>query len=126
MCLAVGEEALTGLAAEQTGLAHPQQRRRGVELLLELLVHRLRERRAGVEADEVCEVTGTGLKKCTPTTLSGRFVTAAIFTGGMEEVLLARMGSGCTTSSSLRKSSSLRCSTSGAASTTSSRSAFPD
>jgi hypothetical protein len=39
-------------------------------------------------------ITGTGLKKCMPMTLSGRLVSAASFVIEIEEVLEARMTSG--------------------------------
>ena len=43
-----------GLAAEQAGVDHPlQQRRGGVQRLLELLVQRLGDRLGGVQADQV-------------------------------------------------------------------------
>ena len=37
---------------------------------------------------------GTGLKKCIPITLSGRFVCAAIFVMDMDDVLEERITSG--------------------------------
>jgi hypothetical protein len=67
--------------------------------------------------------TGTGLKKCTPTTWPGRFVALAILMTGIDEVFVARIPSGLTMASSLPNRSSFSDSISGAASTTRSRSA---
>ncbi len=47
-------------------------------------------------------ITGTGLKKCIPMTLSGRFVAAPRSAIGIEDVLLARTTSGRVTSSRRR------------------------
>ncbi len=47
-------------------------------------------------------ITGTGLKKCIPSTLSGRVVAAPRSAIGIDEVLLARITSGLVTSSSRR------------------------
>ena len=52
----VGVETAARLATEQAGVDHPrEQRRGGVERLLELLVERLGDRLGGVEADQVGE-----------------------------------------------------------------------
>src|SRR5699024_7063326 len=51
---AVAVEAAPALASQQPRLDHPQQeRRRVVQRLLELLIHRLRDRLDGVQADQV-------------------------------------------------------------------------
>ncbi len=50
--------------------------------------------------------TGTGLKKWTPRTFSGRRVAIAIFMIGIEEVLLARIASGLSTILSSRPNTS--------------------
>jgi hypothetical protein len=47
-------------------------------------------------------ITGTGLKKCIPSTLSGREVAAPRSAIGIDDVLLARITSGLVTSSSRR------------------------
>jgi len=52
-------------------------------------------------------ITGTGLKKCIPMNRSGRWVTAAIFVIGMDEVLLARIVGSRQMPSSRLKSSRL-------------------
>ena len=54
--------------------------------------------------------TGTGLKKCIPSTRSGFEVPAASFMIGTEEVFEARNSASGSTSSSLRNSSRLVCS----------------
>ncbi len=53
-------------------------------------------------------ITGTGLKKCRPTTRSGRLVAAAMSTIVSELVLLAKIVSGPHSRSSSRKSSCFR------------------
>jgi hypothetical protein len=67
--------------------------------------------------------TGTGLKKCSPTTCSGRPVAMASFMMGMADVFEARMASSATTLSRVAKTSSLSGSDSDTASSTSWRSA---
>ena len=67
--------------------------------------------------------TGTGLKKCRPTTCSGRRVAMASFMMGMADVLDARMASSATTLSRVANTSSLSGSDSDTASSTSWRSA---
>ena len=63
--------------------------------------------------------TGTGLKKCTPMTCSGRAVTVPSFMIGIDEVLLARIAESSTsTRSSSRKMSTFIASSSTTASTT--------
>ena len=57
--VAVAVEPAARLAAEEAGIDHPrQQRRRGVQRLLELLVERDGDRHRGVEADQVGEGEG--------------------------------------------------------------------
>ena len=56
--------------------------------------------------------TGTGLKKCMPSTRSGFEVSAASFMIGTDEVLEARKSASGRISSSLRNSSRLVCSSS--------------
>ncbi len=69
-------------------------------------------------------ITGTGLKKWSPTTASGRLVCIASFMIGIDDVFEASTASPATTiSSRARKTSALRASSSTTASTTSSRSA---
>jgi hypothetical protein len=69
-------------------------------------------------------MTGTGLKKCRPSTDAGRSVAMASFITGIDDVLLARMASSASTAlSSPRKTSSFSASFSITASTTSWRSA---
>mmetsp|Transcript_829 Transcript_829/g.2682 ORF Transcript_829/g.2682 Transcript_829/m.2682 type:complete len:301 (+) Transcript_829:604-1506(+) len=70
------------------------------------------------EINSTTFMTGTGLKKCMPTTLSGRFVAEAIFVMLMDEVLLARTTSGFVILSKARNSSCLSGSSSVAASIT--------
>ena len=70
-------------------------------------------------------MTGTGLKKCIPMTLSGRPVDAAIWVIEMDEVLLARIASGGAFSSICSKIWALSAAFSVAASTTRSASATP-
>ena len=53
------------------------------------------------------DIIGAGLKKCTPTTRSGRSVTTAMSMTGRVEVLVARMPSALTTRSSSLNSSVL-------------------
>ena len=68
--------------------------------------------------------TGTGLKKCRPTTLPGRWVAMASFMIGIDEVFEARTASSASTASSrARKTETFTSSSSETASTTSSRSA---
>ncbi len=68
-------------------------------------------------------ITGAGLKKCTPTTLSGREVVTAISVTDSDEVLVARMVVGWQISSSAEKIARLSSSCSGTASMTRSTSA---
>ena len=68
-------------------------------------------------------ITGTGLKKCMPITLSGRLVRAAIFVIEIDEVFEARMTSGFRMRSRSRKISDLISNFSVAASTTRSQAA---
>src|SRR5918996_5799040 len=68
-------------------------------------------------------MTGTGLKKCMPTTWSGRAVTAASEAIGIEDVLDARTAPFGSTSSARRKTSSLTAASSTTASTIRSASA---
>ncbi len=65
-----------------------------------------------------------GAKKCRPSTLSGRFVTAAISSMSSVEVFEARIASGLTVASSLAKIVFLRSIRSTTASTTMSTSAI--
>ncbi len=68
--------------------------------------------------------TGTGLKKCTPMTCSGRLVAMPSFMIGIDEVFDAKIASGSsTTLSSAVNTSVLTCSFSATASTTRLRSA---
>ena len=66
--------------------------------------------------------TGAGLKKCMPTTRDGRPVATEISVTDSDEVLVARIVSGCVIASSRAKISRLSSSFSGTASTTSSTS----
>ena len=68
-------------------------------------------------------MSGTGLKKCAPTTRSGRSVTLASSVIGMAEVLLARMARGGQRRSSSRKTSCFNALSSKTASTAKSASA---
>lgn len=55
----VDVEPAPGLAAQEVGIDHPlQQRGRGVERLLELLVERLGDGLGGVETDKVGQGEG--------------------------------------------------------------------
>ncbi len=63
-------------------------------------------------------ITGAGLKKCRPTTCSGRAVATAISVTLSDEVLVARMASGWQTRSSSAKIRCLRSRRSGTASIT--------
>src|SRR5512138_678794 len=71
-----------------------------------------------VSTTSTSRMTGTGLKKCRPTTRSGRRVAAASSTIGMDEVLLARIAAGPQARSSAANSSFLSRGSSVAASTT--------
>src|SRR6516225_4804345 len=76
----------------------------------------------GITSTRRC--TGTGLKKCRPTTCAGRVVAWATWTMGIEEVLVARITSGrSATRSSSANRAALTAGSSVAASITSSRSA---
>ena len=69
-------------------------------------------------------MTGTGLKKCMPTTWLGRLVAAAILVTEIDEVLVARRESFLTISSISANSFTFRSTCSSAASTTRSQSAM--
>ena len=69
-------------------------------------------------------ITGTGLKKCRPSTDAGRLVAMASFMTGIDDVFEARMASSASTALSMpRNTSSFSASFSITASTTSCRSA---
>src|SRR6516164_1337338 len=140
-------ETLTRFFAQPARLDHAQQQgRRTVVRFFEFLEHFVRDQFERVQANEIGQPqgthrvrqpgndglvdvldggnTGTGLKKCRPSTRCGFLVAAAIFMIGMLEVLDASTDSGSvTTRSSSAKICPLTASSSTTASITSCRSA---
>ncbi|SKX71077.1 Uncharacterised protein [Mycobacteroides abscessus subsp. abscessus] len=78
---------------------------------------------ARLEMISTSGMTGTGLKKCTPTTRLGSATSLAIRMIGIDDVLVARIAVGAVILSSSAKKPTLSASISGSASITSSRSA---